>query len=57
MKVITAQEALKDYARYAVVDASGKTYGLYLNVDVAKRVADIMCERHGNGTYEAAVIA
>ena len=57
MKVITAQEALDGYATYAVVTDSGKTYGLYLNVDVAKRVAETMCERHGEGTYEVAVIA
>ena len=57
MKVITAPEALDGYATYAVVTDSGKTYGLYLNVDVAKRVAETMCERHGEGTYEVAVIA
>lgn len=58
MKVITAQEALKGYASYAVMDVvRGKAYGLYDNVDTAQRIASDLCKRYGEGTYEPAVIA
>ena len=57
MKVITAQEALKDYARYAVVDGDGKTCGLHWDIDEAKAVASKQNELCGCEYYKVAVIA
>lgn len=57
MKVITAQEALEDYARYAVVDGYGKTCGLYWDIDEAKVSAFMRNKLHGCDHYEVAVIA
>lgn len=57
MKVITAQEALKDYARYAVVDVNGRACGLYWDIDEAKAVASRQNELCGCDYYEVAVIA
>ena len=58
MKVITAQEALKDYARYAVVDEFGKTCRLFWNLEHAEREAQTLCTLHKDGVkYEVALIA
>lgn len=57
MKVITAQEALDGFARYAVVDGDGKTRGLYWDIDEAKAVASRQNELCGCDYYEVAVIA
>ena len=57
MKVITAQEALKDYARYAVVDVNGRTCGLHWDIDEAKAVASERNELCGCDYYKVAVIA
>jgi hypothetical protein len=57
LKVITAQEALKDYARYAVVDRHDKTCGLYLTIEQAENAARQLNMPFECPRYEVVVIA
>ena len=57
MKVITAQEALDGFARYAVLDGDGSTYALFWNIEAAETAVRTLYEHDGGDKYEVAVIA
>jgi hypothetical protein len=58
LKVITAQEALDGYAKYAVVDRDGRTFGLYRDLDRAEYLVLVLNRREDDGPrFEVAVIA
>ena len=56
MNTITPREALRG-REYAIVKAGDKSiYDLYRDEDTARRIADDLNARYGDGTYHAAKV-